>query len=121
MISVQDILSYKLEQMKGLDANNLITILMKEKGLSLQQSVDYIAAQFTALVDVFNKNEAALPSFGPKADRDVERYILATKQSLIGYMNWCFDTRRYFGPEDGDVRHTLVVKLGKDGTDGGAR
>ena len=100
-----------MEQSKGLDASNLVSILMREKGHSLQEAVDYIGDQFKALLDVFNTQESSLPSFGAQADEDLQTYIFTTKQSIIGYMIWCFDTRRYFGPEDGDVRHTLVVKL----------
>lgn len=106
--------------MTGQDANNLITILMKEKGYSLQQSVDYVADQFRSLLDTFNKNETCLPSFDAKGDDALRRYIYSTKQSLIGYMNWCFDTGRYFTPEDGDVRHTLIVKFTKDPREEGA-
>lgn len=94
---------------------------MRDKGFSLQESVDYVGAQISSLLDLFNNSEAALPSFGPKVDRDLEKYILATKQSLIGHIVWSFDTHRYFGPEDGDVKHTLVVQLATESGDEGAR
>lgn len=93
---------------------------MKEKGYGLQQSVNYIGDQFKSLLDVFKKNEATLPSFGAQADEDLKRYIFSTKQSVVGYMNWCFDTNRYFTPEDGDVRHTLIVRLPDESADRGA-
>ncbi|KLO08651.1 hypothetical protein SCHPADRAFT_1000785 [Schizopora paradoxa] len=112
-----DIYSYKLERTTNQDANNLITILMKEKGFSLQRSVDYVGDQFKSLLDVFNKNEACLPSFDAEGDEALRRYILSTKQSIIGYMHWCFDTHRYFTPEDGDVRRTLIVRLTDDALD----
>ena len=106
-----------MERTTNQDANNLITILIKEKGYSLQESVDYIGDQFKALLDVFNMNEACLPSFGAEGDEALRRYILSTKQSVIGYMHWCFDTNRYFTPEDGDVRRTLIVRLTNDVVD----
>jgi len=122
MLSVQDLYSYKREQSKGLDDINLIAILMRDRGYSLQESIDYLGAEIKSLLDIFNKSEAALPSFGPNVDRDLEKYIFATKQSLIGLIIWSFDTHRYFGPEDGDVKHTLVVKLvAEAGRDEGVR
>ncbi len=92
--------------------SNYISVLMREKNMSLQDAVDHIGVQYKTLLDQFLLHEAMLPSFeSPSADDGVRRYVECVKQSIIGYLNWCFDTYRYFGREDRDVRHTLVVDL----------
>ncbi|KLO08665.1 terpenoid synthase [Schizopora paradoxa] len=107
-----DLYSYKMEYKRGLEGSNYISVLMREKGLSLQGAVDHIGAQYKALLDKFLRHEAMLPSFGhPSVDSGLRRYVECMKQSIVGYNVWCFDTYRYFGPEDRDVRRTLVVRL----------
>lgn len=101
-----------MEYKRGLEGSNYISVLMREKGLSLQGAVDHIGAQYKALLDTFLRHEALLPSFGHQSvDNGLCRYVECMKQSIVGYNVWCFDTYRYFGPEDRDVRHTLIVRL----------
>jgi len=107
-----DLYSYKMEYKRGLEGSNYISVLMREQNLSLQDAVDHMGVQYKTLLDQFLRYEAMLPSFGsPSADDGLRRYVECMKQSIVGYLIWCFDTYRYFGPEDRDVRHTLVVGL----------
>lgn len=101
-----------MECKRGIEGVNYISVLMHERNLSLQDAVDHIGAQYEALLDQFLRHEATLPSFGtPLVDEGVRRYVECMKQSIVGYIVWCFDTYRYFGPEDRDVRRTLTVIL----------
>ncbi len=85
-VSAQDLYSYKREQSRGLDDINLVTILMRDKGFSLQESVDYVGAQISSLLDLFNNSEAALPSFGPKVDRDWKNTSSQQNSRLLGIL-----------------------------------
>ena len=101
-----------MEYKRGLEGSNYISVLMREKSLCLQGAVDHIGAQYKSLLDEFLRHEAMLPSFGnPLVDNGLRRYVECMKQSIVGYNVWCFDTYRYFGPEDRDVRRSLVVRL----------
>ncbi len=101
-----------MEYKRGLEGSNYISVLMREQNLSLQDAVDHMGVQYKTLLDQFLRYETMLPSFGsPSADNGLRRYVECMKQSIVGYLIWCFDTYRYFGPEDRDVRHTLVVGL----------
>jgi len=100
-----------MEYRRGLEGCNYITVLQREKELTLQGAVDHIGEEFQTLLSKFLVDEETLPSWGSLVDSDVRKYVESIKESIIGYIIWCFDTYRYFGPEDREVRHTLVVEL----------
>lgn len=100
-----------MEYRRHLEECNYITVLQQEKNLSLQDAADHIGAEFETLLRQFLLDEASLPSWGPSVDAGVQQYVASIKDSIIGYIIWCFDTYRYFGPDDREVRHTLLVKL----------
>ena len=114
-----------MERDAGLDGNNLLTILMREKGLSLQQAVDYSGEMIRSLINTFQECRAQLPSFnetmkmdGHKSDqvdqdidKDVQIYVQSLEYWITGNIYWSFATKRYFGTEHKEVERSLVVKL----------
>ncbi|EJD45635.1 terpenoid synthase [Auricularia subglabra TFB-10046 SS5] len=110
-----DIYSYAVERATGLAGNNFVTVLMKNKGLSLQQASDYIGEHYKSLVDQYFSARAALrtQSFGDaQMDQDVERYINEMSNWAIGNVVWSFETKRYFGDSDfKEIKRTQCVPL----------
>ncbi|EEB98168.1 hypothetical protein MPER_02372, partial [Moniliophthora perniciosa FA553] len=64
-----DVYSYNMEQAKGIGGNNIVTVLMKNKGMSLQAASDYVGNYCQALVDRYLSAVESLPSYG-SADLD---------------------------------------------------
>lgn len=96
---------------EGHSCSNIVTVIMKEKALSLQETVDFVSAEFESLLEEFAEDKMSLPSFGEKTDVDIMRFIDALETWIIGNIHWSFATRRYFGREHEEIRKTLVVRL----------
>lgn len=60
-----------MEQAMGHTTNNVLTVLMREKGMTLQEAADYVGYHFKELVDKFESGKSRLPSFGTYLDEIV--------------------------------------------------
>jgi len=100
-----------VEQSKGLEAINILSVLMKEKGLNLQEAADHAGALFGDLMSRFVAERKKLPSWGPDLDRDINRYIDGISHWPVGNLYWSFESPRYFGSALEDVKRTRIVKL----------
>ena len=52
----------------GLLTSNVLTVLQKEKGVSLQEAADLAGAHFKVLVGRFEDARGRLPSYGKEVD-----------------------------------------------------
>ena len=100
-----------MEQSLGLEGNNVLTVLMKSKGVTLQEAVNHVGVEFQSLVDIYMKNKALVGSFGPEHDANIQTYIQNVGQWGVGNLEWSFKTQRYFGPAHEEIRKTGVVKI----------
>lgn len=100
-----------MERSRGLEGNNFLTVVMKEKGLTLQEAADFTGKEIMDLVDSFQENQRLLPSFGEKLDEDAQKYIFSVSQWYIGSLIWSFETTRYFGAQNQDVKKNLIVDV----------
>lgn len=91
--------------------NNILTVLMKEKSIGLQEAADYTGRHFKNLLDQFLNCKANLPSFGPKWDPVVAHSIMAMEAWVVGNLEWSFDVQRYFGRQHSQIKQTLIVDL----------
>lgn len=103
--------SYNHEQAKGHTGSNFLTVVMKEKNISLQEASDFVGSTFKSLMEQYGADKPSLRTFGTDIDRSVKQYIEAMEHWVIGSLIWSFETQRYFGPEHEEVRRTLVVHL----------
>lgn len=100
-----------MEQAKGLAGNNVVTILMKDDNVSLQEAFDLVGLKFKDLMERFLADKGKLRSFGPHNDPSVQHFVTALEHWIIGNLVWSFETQRYFGPQHEEVRRTLAVRL----------
>jgi hypothetical protein len=105
----QDLYSYNVELSSGLAGNNILTVLMKQNGLTIQAAADYAGEHYQALMATFLANKAQLKKDG--CDPVVLRYLEATQHWVIGSIVWSFETPRYFGAMRTQIRDTLRVPL----------
>jgi len=108
----QDIVSYNTEQARG-ETRNMVVILMELYGMDVQEAVDHVADRCEALVKRFEENKELVPSFGKDLDPLVTIYIEGLQYWIAGFLNWCFETERYFGKEAPDVQIHRVVRLSR--------
>ncbi|EIW57364.1 terpenoid synthase [Trametes versicolor FP-101664 SS1] len=107
-----DVYSYNMEQAKGHTGNNIVTVLMRQKSIGLQEAADLVGAHFSALMGRFVETKKQLPSFGAAAlDDAVAKYVAAMEHWVIGNLEWSFESQRYFGAEHTRVKATRVVVL----------
>lgn len=64
-----------MEQSRGISGNNIITVLMTNSHLTLQEASDHVGAHCKELMDLFVSAQARLPSWGTSIDSEVARYI----------------------------------------------
>jgi len=105
-----DIFSYNKEQARG-DTHNMICILMKYHGHTLQSAVDYVGELCAETIDTFSANKAKIPSWGPEVDDMVARYVQGLQDWIVGSLHWSFQTHRYFGTKGMEVKGHRVVSL----------
>ncbi|KAE9395551.1 terpenoid synthase [Gymnopus androsaceus JB14] len=105
-----DIFSYNVEQSRG-DTHNMIVILMKFHGHSLQEAVDYVGDLCRQTIDEFSANRKKIPSWGPVVDKMVQKYVQGLQDWIVGSLHWSFQTTRYFGTDGQEVKKTRYIKL----------
>ena len=100
-----------MEQSKGHRGNNILTVLMEAKRISLQQAANTVGEHSVQLMKDLNDAKKRLPSWGGRIDVDVARYVGALEDWVIGNLEWSFKTVRYFGSTHNEVKKTRVVAL----------
>ncbi|KAF8802538.1 terpenoid synthase [Phlegmacium glaucopus] len=103
-----DICSYDREQSCGHTGNNIVTVLMKENGTSLQETADFVGEYCHQLVE---KYISAKNRLSPSLGKDVAKFTDALGYWMIGSVVWSFETVRYFGPRHLEVKETRIVTL----------
>ena len=107
----QDVYSYNMEQARGIAGNNIVTVLMQEKGVDLQTAANLVGEHTYQLMTRFTEGKKRLPSWGIEVDAAVAAYVRAIECWIKGNLDWSFETQRYFGPRHTEVKQTLVVEL----------
>ncbi|KAJ3567287.1 hypothetical protein NP233_g6469 [Leucocoprinus birnbaumii] len=105
-----DIFSYNVEQSKG-DTHNMIPVVMNERGLDLQEAVDFVGEMCKSAIDRFIKERDSLPSWGPEIDRQVKAYAQGLADWIVGSLHWSFESTRYFGKNGRKIKQTRIVEL----------
>lgn len=77
----------------------------------MQEAADYIGSQFQVLQDVFIENKNLINSFGEAVNKDVRLYVSGIEYWVVGNLLWSFDSQRYFGRNNKEVKRTLIVPL----------
>lgn len=106
----QDLYSYNMEQAKGHQGNNVITVLLQSKGMVIQTAADYAGTQFDQQVRAFVADKVTLPSWGPTIDADVAKCVHGLEHWVVGNLQFSGETDRYLSPKE---KITRVVTLRK--------
>lgn len=104
--------SYSLERARGLDGHNILTCIMHEHSLGLQDALDWLDGYAKTTIAKFLADRADLPSFG-SADTDaaVVEYIDRMARCVRGYDSWSYETVRYYGDRGLEVQQSRKITL----------
>jgi len=70
-----------MEQSRGLNGSNVITVLMEERKISLQEASDYVGVHCSHLLDTYLKaREQVSQSLGPQATQ----FVYSIGQWMVG-------------------------------------
>ena len=108
---LKDMHSYRLERSRGLDGHNIITAIMEEYHLDLQQAFYWVSGFVSKTIFNFLSNIHALPSWGEKIDRAVVVYIDRVARSVRGCDAWSYETNRYYGDNGLKVQECRKITL----------
>jgi len=84
---------------------------MHSEGMDLQDAIDRVGDMCIKVLEEFENLKSQLPSWNPKVDQDIKRYISGLENWFIACLHWSFLSGRYFGKEGPSIRETHVVKL----------
>ena len=103
--------SYRLERSRGLDGHNIVTAIMEEYHLDLQQALYWLSGYASKTISNFLANSRALPSWGSKIDGAIKKYIDLVARCVRGYDAWSYETNRYYGDDGLRVQERRKVTL----------
>ncbi|TDL15490.1 terpenoid synthase [Rickenella mellea] len=112
LIIGNDLCSYNVEQARGDDGHNLVTIAKHELKTDLDGSLKWISKLHDNLADQFLADFANVPSFG---DRDLDAQVATYVDGLGNWVrandSWSFESQRYFGKKGTEIEESRWVTL----------
>ncbi|KAK8061943.1 terpenoid synthase [Apiospora phragmitis] len=124
-VDLIDVLSYNKEQAVGDDEHNLITIIMQQFGLGVQEAFDYTGALSRMKMKRFYVLYRRLPRWMGPVGLDVQKLVDGMAQCVSGVMHWSYESERYFGKRGlaikGSRTFGLLPKVYGDGPVGSVK
>lgn len=82
--------------------DNLVTVLMSQKQITLQAAMDQAVAAMRACMQSF----VTLAGSGgaAAAGRNEQRYVQGLRDWIVGWAHWIYETNRYFLENAEDVK-----------------
>ncbi|KAG2040645.1 terpenoid synthase, partial [Suillus americanus] len=106
-----DITSYNLEQARGDDNHNIVTIVMHELDTDVNGAILWAADQHTKLEKKYFEAMAAIPKWGEPIDSQVREYCNGLGNWVRGNYHWSFESERYFGTNGLEVQRRKWISL----------
>ncbi|KAK7694474.1 Delta(6)-protoilludene synthase [Cerrena zonata] len=112
LIIGNDLCSYNVEQARGDDGHNLVTIVMHERKCDLISALKWISGLHDDLVEKFLSTLKAVPSFGNRnLDEQVSTYVDGLGNWVRANDTWSFESERYFGKKGLEIQQSRLVKV----------
>jgi hypothetical protein len=101
-----------VEQARGDDAHNIVTIVMHEQNIDIQGAMYWVYEYHKELeakfLDIY---ENKIPKFGEPVDAQLAQYVDGIGNWVRGNYQWSFETERYFGKKGPEIEETRWVAL----------
>jgi hypothetical protein len=89
---------------------------MKEKEVGIQDAIGYIEERFNNVAMKFLEDMKNVPSFSEILDPPVSEFVWGLGNWVTGFLEWAFESKRYFGSKGPEVKSTKIVELLPTGT-----
>ncbi|KAH9072901.1 terpenoid synthase [Lactarius deliciosus] len=107
-----DIASYNLEQARGDDNHNMITIVMHNNKTDIQGAMNWVYDYHKELEAKFmDLYENKIPKFGEPVDTELAVYVEGLGNWVRASDQWGFESERYFGKKGPEIEKTRWVTL----------
>jgi len=106
-----DICSYNIEQARGDDLHNMVTIVMHQNDTDVDGAMTWIGEFHDRLAKSFLLTKDRLPSWGGSIDAQVARYVHGLGNWVRANDQWSFESQRYFGTKGLEILKHRVVKM----------
>ncbi|KAF4568086.1 terpene cyclase [Pleurotus pulmonarius] len=110
-ILANDVYSWNVEQCRGEDRHNLVAVAMREKGLSVQEAMDYVGTIYAGIRDKYVKEFNELPQFPEKHDKLVKDYCWHMGNWVTTNIKWSHFGERYFGKKGREILKHRTVEV----------
>ncbi|KAI0062482.1 terpenoid synthase [Artomyces pyxidatus] len=111
VVLTNDLYSYNIEQSAGHQNHNVVTAVMHEMRIPMDQAVAWIARYHDEVLTQFLDIREKLPSFGEELDRHMALYVDGLAHWIRGSDSWSFESKRYFGDKGLKIQEHRVVDL----------
>lgn len=109
---VQDLLSYNKEQAVGDDEHNIVTVIMKQFHMGIQEAINKAGELSEMKMEFFYTLSQQIPHcVGPADLDDVQRLVDGMARCVSGVMHWSYESQRYFGTHGPEVKRTRILHL----------
>ena len=108
---LQDIVSYNLEQARGDDSHNIVTIVMNELKTDVEGAMDWVAKYHVELETKFFDALGRVPKWGKPIDSWVAEYCDGLGNWVRANDQWSFESERYFGTRGVEIMKSRWVTL----------
>ncbi|KAG1801186.1 terpenoid synthase [Suillus variegatus] len=114
IILANDIVSYNLEQARGDDSHNIVTIIM-QLDTDVNGAMLWVADRHTKLEKEYFEAIAAIPKWGEPIDSQVKEYCNGLGNWVRANYDWNFESERYLGTNGLEVqRKRWILPMPKD-------
>ncbi|KAJ7650985.1 terpenoid synthase [Roridomyces roridus] len=97
IIISNDLCSYNVEQARGDDEHNLVTIVMNQYRMDVQDAMNWIGDLHGKIVEEFMETWRTMPTFGGPVDREIRTYLDGVANWVRANDSWNYENERYFG------------------------
>ncbi|KAH8675039.1 terpene synthase metal binding domain-containing protein [Ilyonectria robusta] len=104
-----DIVSYRKEEVDSVPHNMVAVCRMR--GLSAQQAFGTVGALLDSQLAAWEDHLGRVPSWGSKADVEVEKYIEGIRNMARANLRSSFRSQRYFGQDASKVERTRKLNV----------
>jgi hypothetical protein len=108
---LQDIVSYNLEQARGDDTHNMVTVIMHELDTDVNGAMLWVADHHIQLEKKYFEAMAAIPKWGEHIDSQVREYCDGLGNWVRANYDWGFESERYFGTNSLEVQQRRWISL----------